>query len=128
MLRLYAPFARERVGEAVLAGKEITSNAERRTLNVEIKGANATSDAEISRALSSPATDNGEPITGLVRADFTVNERQDEHPLGHMISGNIGGTEYACSDPDDPANRLTVRDAPMTARRRQKPTRLRSCE
>lgn len=55
-------------------------------------------------------------ITGLVRADFTVNERQEEHPLGHMISGNIGGTEYACSDPEDTANVLTVRDAPRAAR------------
>ena len=61
---------------------------------------------------------DGKPITGLVRADFTVNERQDEHPLGHMISGNIGGTEYACSDPEDAANVLTVRDAPFAERQK----------
>ena len=58
------------------------------------------------------------PITGLVRADFSVTERVDEHPLGHMISGNIGGTEYACSDPEDTANVLTVRDSPFAERRK----------
>ncbi len=134
MLRLYTPVAREREGVPRSAEKKKTSNAERRTpnaerraetetsnaqrstSNVEIRGANPTSDAEISRALSARLTDNGEPITGLVRADFTVNERVDEHPLGHMISGNIGGTEYACSDPEDAANVLTVRDAPRAAR------------
>ncbi|MBA3882322.1 MAG: hypothetical protein H0X73_06290 [Chthoniobacterales bacterium] len=140
MLRLYAPVARER--ESVAAAKdEKTSNVQRSTFNgargkrrdmaeargagergdarsnLEVRGANPTSDAEINQALSSPSTDNGQPITGLVRADFTVNERQDEHPLGHMISGNIGGTEYACSAPDDPANVLTVRDAPFAPRR-----------
>jgi hypothetical protein len=56
-------------------------------------------------------------ITGLVRADFVVNEKMEQHPLGHLISGSIGGTEYACSDPHDSANVLTVRDAPMTKRR-----------
>ena len=57
------------------------------------------------------------PITGLVRADFVVTEKVAEHPLGHMISGSIGGTEYYCSDPKDPANVLTVRDGPMEKRR-----------
>jgi hypothetical protein len=57
------------------------------------------------------------PIPGLVRADFMVNEKTEEHPLGHFISGNIGGTEYACSDPHDSANVLTVRDAHMAKRR-----------
>ena len=59
----------------------------------------------------------GKPITGLVRSDFVVNTKTDEQPLGHVISGQIGGTEYACSDPDDPANVLTVRDAPFGKRR-----------
>ena len=59
----------------------------------------------------------GKPITGLVRSDFVVNEKTMEQPLGHVIIGQIGGTEYACSDPDDPANVLTVRDAPMGERR-----------
>jgi hypothetical protein len=57
------------------------------------------------------------PITGLVRADFVVTEKQDEHPLGHLISGQIGGTEYYASKTDDPQNVLTVRDGPMEKRR-----------
>ena len=64
-----------------------------------------------------PAFNQPRPITGLVRADFTVSERVDEHPLGHVISGTIGGTEYFCSDPKDPANVLTVRDGPLAPRR-----------
>lgn len=56
-------------------------------------------------------------ITGLVRADFMVNEKTEQHPLGHFISGNIGGTEYYAWHVDDPANVLTVRDAPMAKRR-----------
>ena len=60
---------------------------------------------------------DGQAITGLVRADFVPNEKMAEHPLGHLISGSIGGTEYACSDPNDRANVLTVRDAPMAVRR-----------
>ncbi|CAA9214989.1 MAG: hypothetical protein AVDCRST_MAG42-165 [uncultured Chthoniobacterales bacterium] len=103
-----------------------TSNAQRSTSNLQIRGANPASDAEINRALSPRSTANPpsqqsgaagvKAITGLVRADFTVNERQEEHPLGHMISGNIGGTEYAAADPEHAANVLTVRDAPMAAR------------
>ena len=34
-----------------------------------------------------------------------------EIPLGHLIIGNIGGTEYPVSAPDDPRNVLTVRDS-----------------
>ncbi|MFL6588751.1 MAG: alpha/beta hydrolase domain-containing protein [Chthoniobacterales bacterium] len=56
------------------------------------------------------------PITGLVRADFVVTEKMEEHPLGHVITGSIGGTEYFCSDTKDPANVLTVRDRPMAER------------
>ncbi len=59
----------------------------------------------------------GKPITGLVRSDFVVDKKTMEQPLGHVIIGQIGGTEYACSDPDDPANVLTVRGAPMGERR-----------
>lgn len=59
----------------------------------------------------------GKPITGLVRADFVVTEKREEHPLGHLISGQIGGTEYYCWKPDDPRNVLTVRDGPMEKRR-----------
>src|SRR4051812_23264069 len=60
---------------------------------------------------------DGKPITGLVRADFVPNEKMAEHPLAHLISGTIGGTEYACSDPQDPANVMTVRDRPFAPRR-----------
>ena len=68
--------------------------------------------------LNAPIARDGEkPITGLVRADFVVNEKVDEHPLAHLISGTIGGTEYYCSDTKDPANILTVRDGPMAQRR-----------
>ena len=55
-------------------------------------------------------------VHGLVRVDFNVPERVDEHPLGHLISGNIGGTEYARSDAEDEANVLTVRDGPFAQR------------
>ena len=58
-----------------------------------------------------------QPITGLVRADFVVGEKVEQHPLAHLISGSIGGTEYYCWKPDDPANVLTVRDGPMEKRR-----------
>ncbi|HZE56649.1 MAG TPA: alpha/beta hydrolase domain-containing protein [Chthoniobacterales bacterium] len=74
-------------------------------------------DAGMMRLYAPAARAGDKPITGLVRADFTVNERVDEHPLGHVISGTIGGTEYFCSDPKDPANVLTVRDAPLAPRR-----------
>jgi hypothetical protein len=60
----------------------------------------------------------GKAITGLVRADFVPNERMPEYPLAHLIAGDIGGTEYPCSDPRDLANVLTVRDAPFAARRK----------
>jgi hypothetical protein len=109
MLRLYSPRARELEGVSASEKKGKTSG-------LEVRGANAASDAEISRALAPRSATNAKAITGLVRADFTVNERQEEHPLGHMISGNIGGTEYAAADPEDVANVLTVRDAPMAAR------------
>jgi hypothetical protein len=59
----------------------------------------------------------GKPITGLVRSDFVVNKQTIEQPLGHMINGTIGGVEYPCSDPEDPANTLSVRDTPMGERR-----------
>ena len=66
--------------------------------------------------LYAPAAKDDKPITGLIRSDFVVNEKTIEHPLGHVIRGQIGGTEYACSDPDDRANVLTVRDAPLAER------------
>ncbi len=59
----------------------------------------------------------GKSLTGLLRSDFVVTEPTRQHPLGHVITGAIGGTEYAVADPDDPVNVLTVRDAPLALRR-----------
>ena len=52
------------------------------------------------------ATDNGETIEGLVRSDFVVTERSHDYSLGDR-----GHIPYAVVDPDDPRNRLTVRDS-----------------
>jgi hypothetical protein len=55
--------------------------------------------------------DGGGTITGLLRGDVMLPTARDEIPLGHLITGNIGGTEYAVADPADPRNVLTVRDS-----------------
>lgn len=63
------------------------------------------------------AKENGRTITGLLRGDLMLPKPTDEIPLGHLIVGNMGGTEYPVSNPDDPRNVLTVRDerdAPRT--------------
>ena len=57
------------------------------------------------------AKENGKTITGLLRGDFMLSKEMQDIPLGHMILGNIGGTEYPVSAPDDPRNTLTVRDS-----------------
>jgi hypothetical protein len=57
------------------------------------------------------ANDHGKTITGLLRGDFMLPARVDEVPLGHMMQGTIGGSEYPVSDPDDLRNTLTVRDS-----------------
>lgn len=57
------------------------------------------------------AKENGETITGLIRGDLMPSKAMPEIPLGHLILGNIGGTEYPVSAPDDPRNVLTVRDS-----------------
>ncbi len=62
------------------------------------------------------ATDHGKPITGLVRDDFILATRQTDVPLGHLISGAIGGTEYEAADPKSRLNVLTVRDTPLGER------------
>jgi hypothetical protein len=58
----------------------------------------------------------GATLSGWVRDDFTLPYWRGEIPLGHIIEGRMGGTEYAVSDPDDPRNRLSVRDAPYGPR------------
>ena len=58
------------------------------------------------------AKESGKTITGLLRGDLMPSKVMPEIPLGHLIQGNIGGSEYPVSAPDDPQNVLTVRDSP----------------
>jgi len=63
------------------------------------------------------AKDRGQTITGLLRDDFTPVAKTGDWPLGHIITGRMGGTEYPVAEsPDaadrDPRNVLTVRDTP----------------
>jgi Alpha/beta hydrolase domain len=57
------------------------------------------------------AKEKGKTITGLLRGDLMPSLMMPEIPLGHLILGNIGGTEYPVSAPDDLRNVLTVRDS-----------------
>lgn len=63
------------------------------------------------------AKENGKTIVGLLRGDYTPYRQMDEIPLGHLIIGNIGGTEYPVAAPDDLRNRLTVRESREAPRR-----------
>ena len=56
------------------------------------------------------AKDHGKTITGLLRGDIMLPAKADEISLGHVMVGNIGGSEYPVAQPDDPRNTLTVRD------------------
>jgi len=57
------------------------------------------------------AKENGKTITGLLRGDLMPSKVMAEIPLGHLILGNIGGSEYPVAAPDDPRNVLTIRDS-----------------
>jgi hypothetical protein len=57
------------------------------------------------------AKENGKTITGLLRGDLMPSKVMSEIPLGHLILGSIGGSEYPVAAPDDPRNVLTVRDS-----------------
>lgn len=57
------------------------------------------------------AKEDGRTISGLVRGDVMLFKPASEIPLGHLIQGNIGGSEYAVSAPDDARTALTVRDS-----------------
>ena len=57
------------------------------------------------------AKDHGKTITGLLRGDLMPSKPMPEIPLGHLIIGNIGGTEYPASAREDSRNVLTVRDS-----------------
>jgi len=58
------------------------------------------------------ATKNGDHIQGLVRSEWTGDERVDTIPLGDRTQ--IG---YPVANPSDPANRLFVRDHPQDDRK-----------
>ncbi|GAC1515834.1 MAG: alpha/beta hydrolase domain-containing protein [Terriglobales bacterium] len=62
------------------------------------------------------AKDRGKTITGLLRGDIMLPAKADEIPLGHMIVGSIGGSEYPVAEPNDPRNTLTVRDTRLGER------------
>ena len=57
------------------------------------------------------AKENEHTITGLLRGDLMLAQPAAEIPLGHLIIGEIGGSEYPVAAPDDPRNTLTVRDS-----------------
>jgi hypothetical protein len=57
------------------------------------------------------AKHEGKTITGLLRGDLMPSKALQEIPLGHLITGSIGGTEYPVAAPEDPRNVLTVRDS-----------------
>jgi hypothetical protein len=67
--------------------------------------------ADALRFFAPVAKENGETITGLLRGDLMPSKVMPEIPLGHLILGNLGGTEYPVSAPADPLNVLTVRDS-----------------
>ena len=57
------------------------------------------------------AKDHGKTIAGLLRGDIMLPAKADNIPLGHVILGFIGGSEYPPSDSNDSRNTLTVRDS-----------------
>jgi Alpha/beta hydrolase domain len=62
--------------------------------------------------LDAPIAREGDrPISGLLRGDFMLAQEADGVPLGHLLRGRVGGTEYPVANPDDPRNVLTVRDS-----------------
>ena len=67
--------------------------------------------ADALRFFAPVAKENGKTITGLLRGDLMPSKVMPEIPLGHLILGNIGGSEYPVAAPDDPRNVLTVRDS-----------------
>jgi hypothetical protein len=58
------------------------------------------------------ATNDGEPIEGLVRSDIVVSATEYARSLGDR-----GHIPYAVADADDPRNVMTVRDGPSEERR-----------
>jgi hypothetical protein len=62
------------------------------------------------------AKQDGKTIKGLLRGDVMPSQVLEEIPLGHLILGNIGGSEYPVASPQDPRNVLTVRESRMAQR------------
>ena len=58
------------------------------------------------------ATENGQPIRGVVRSDFVPTEKEFDHALADR-----NHVAYAVADPNDPSNVLTVRDSVEGQRR-----------
>lgn len=73
-------------------------------------------DSDALRLYAPIAKDHGQTITGLLRGDLMPSRVMNEIPLGHLITGNIGGTEYPVSAPDDPRDVLTWRESRDTKR------------
>lgn len=69
------------------------------------------SDADALHLYAPVARDHGRAINGLLRGDFMPAERRDDVPLGHLLTGRIGGSEYPVAAPDDPRNTLSVRES-----------------
>src|SRR5579864_7834065 len=67
--------------------------------------------ADALRFFAPIAKENGKTITGLLRGDLMPSKIMPEIPLGHLILGSIGGTEYPVAAPEDTRNVLTVRDS-----------------
>jgi hypothetical protein len=68
---------------------------------------------EVALRLDAPvATDDGRPIEGLVRCDWTVDEPAATLPLGHRDH-----RPYPVADPQHPDTVLTERDGRLTTRR-----------
>jgi hypothetical protein len=68
------------------------------------------------RLYAPAANDDGKKITGLLRGDVMLSEAMEDIPLGHLIIGSMGGSEYPVSEPNDPRNVLTVRDSRLAPR------------
>src|SRR5438270_2685806 len=58
----------------------------------------------------------GKEIHGLMRTDFTLAQKRDDMPLGHILLGPDGGNSYPVDDPASQKNVLTVRDTPTGER------------
>ena len=73
-------------------------------------------DRRLMRLEAPIARSGSQRLTGLLRSDFVLPAKAMDHPLGHLIVGRMGGTEYPVADPRSGKNALTVRDTPTSAR------------